>query len=65
MVCNNHHLTLTDLPALLTVPSDLPGVTPTKESSIPLLFIDTAGCDLTELDTPSEESKGNEGCDYC
>ena len=40
---------------------DLDGVTETGETSVPLLFIDTAGCDLRELDTPDEESKGNEG----
>lgn len=33
----------------------------TRETSIPLVFIDTAGCDLRELETPDEESKGNEG----
>ena len=33
----------------------------TRETSVPLLFIDTAGCDLWELETPDEESKGNEG----
>ena len=27
----------------------------------PLLFIDTTGLDLSELVTPDEESKGNEG----
>lgn len=27
----------------------------------PLLFIDTSGCDLPELDLPDEQSKGNEG----
>lgn len=31
------------------------------ESSLPLLMIDTAGCDLPEMDTPEEVSKGNEG----
>ena len=41
--------------------SDLPGVAGTRETSVPLVFIDTAGCDLNELDTPDEESKGNEG----
>ena len=40
---------------------DLPTVTITTATTIPLLFIDTAGCGLYELDTPSEESKGNEG----
>lgn len=27
----------------------------------PLLLIDTAGCDLQELDLPDEQSRGNEG----
>ena len=30
-------------------------------TSIPLLFLDTAGLDIAELVTPDEESKGNEG----
>ena len=33
----------------------------TKETSVPLLLIDTAGCGLEELETTDEESKGNEG----
>ena len=41
--------------------SDLPGVMVTPLTSVPLVFIDTAGCDMCELDTPDEESKGNEG----
>ena len=41
--------------------SDLPGITKTLVTTTPLLFIDTAGCNLTELDTPDDESKGNEG----
>ena len=41
--------------------SDLPGVEVTSLTRVPLVFLDTAGCDMTELDTPSEESKGNEG----
>ncbi|XP_033743821.1 DNA-binding protein SMUBP-2-like [Pecten maximus] len=32
-----------------------------EEASLPLLLIDTAGCDLPEMDTPEEISKGNEG----
>ena len=34
-------------------------------TDIPLLFIDTAGLDLTELPTSDEESKGNEGKELC
>lgn len=41
--------------------SDLPGVMVTPLTNVPLIFIDTAGCNMTELDTPEEESKGNEG----
>ncbi|XP_056657155.1 DNA-binding protein SMUBP-2 [Monodelphis domestica] len=40
---------------------DLPGVTPTEETSIPLLLIDTAGCGLFELEEEDEQSKGNPG----
>ncbi|NXP15018.1 SMBP2 protein, partial [Thinocorus orbignyianus] len=40
---------------------DLPGVTSTDETSIPLLLIDTAGCGLSELDVEDEQSKGNPG----
>ncbi|KAK3594546.1 hypothetical protein CHS0354_023602 [Potamilus streckersoni] len=40
---------------------DLPSVTECEETSIPLMFIDTAGCELRELDLPEEISKGNEG----
>ena len=36
-------------------------MTECRETSVPLVFIDTAGCDLHELDTTDEESKGNEG----
>lgn len=32
-----------------------------EDTSIPLLLIDTAGCDLNELDLAEEVSKGNEG----
>lgn len=40
---------------------DLPNVTDTEDTSIALLLIDTAGCNLNELDVASHESKGNEG----
>lgn len=32
-----------------------------KETSVPLVFIDTAGCGLHELETEDGDSKGNEG----
>ncbi len=37
------------------------GVSSTCDTDIPLVFIDTAGLGVNELDTPDEESKGNEG----
>ncbi|NXQ89590.1 SMBP2 protein, partial [Nyctibius grandis] len=40
---------------------DLPGVTSTEETTIPLLLIDTAGCGLFELEVEDEQSKGNPG----
>ncbi|NXM24753.1 SMBP2 protein, partial [Oxyruncus cristatus] len=40
---------------------DLPGVSSTEETSVPLLLIDTAGCGLFELDEEDEQSKGNPG----
>ncbi|XP_074086984.1 DNA-binding protein SMUBP-2 isoform X2 [Macrotis lagotis] len=40
---------------------DLPGVTPTEETCLPLLLIDTAGCGLLELQDEDEQSKGNPG----
>ncbi|NXI69618.1 SMBP2 protein, partial [Anseranas semipalmata] len=40
---------------------DLPGVTSTEETTIPLLLIDTAGCGLLELEVEDEQSKGNPG----
>ncbi|XP_069821859.1 DNA-binding protein SMUBP-2 isoform X2 [Dendropsophus ebraccatus] len=40
---------------------DLPGVTTTDETSIPLLLIDTAHCGLFEIDIEDEQSKGNPG----
>ena len=45
--------------------SDLPGVMMTPLTSIPLIFVDTAGCNMNELDTTDEESKGNEGVCVC
>lgn len=45
--------------------SDLAGVELTPLTSIPLIFIDTAGCDMAELDTTDEESKGNESWWCC
>lgn len=32
-----------------------------KETTAPLVFIDTAGCGLYEIETGDGESKGNEG----
>ena len=40
---------------------DLPGVKPTEETALPLLLIDTAGCDVYEMQVEEEVSKGNEG----
>ncbi|NXM68862.1 SMBP2 protein, partial [Serilophus lunatus] len=40
---------------------DLPGVSSTEETTIPLLLIDTAGCGLFELEEEDEQSKGNPG----
>ena len=40
---------------------DLPNVVDTEDTCIPLLLIDTAGCNLSELDVACNESKGNEG----
>ncbi|XP_075529454.1 DNA-binding protein SMUBP-2-like isoform X4 [Dermacentor variabilis] len=40
---------------------DLPGVEDNDDTALPLLLIDTAGCGMIELDTPDDESKGNEG----
>ncbi|XP_028399828.1 DNA-binding protein SMUBP-2-like [Dendronephthya gigantea] len=39
----------------------IPEVNDTELTSLPLLMIDTAGCDLYELRSQDEESKGNEG----
>ena len=40
--------------------SDLHEVVSDENTSVPLLFIDTAGCCMYELKQESEESKGNE-----
>ena len=40
---------------------DLPGVRETEDTSLALLLIDTAGCDVSELDLEEEVSRGNEG----
>ena len=41
--------------------SNLTGVASTADTESPLVFIDTAGLGLEELDVPDEESRGNEG----
>ncbi|XP_035219941.1 DNA-binding protein SMUBP-2-like isoform X2 [Stegodyphus dumicola] len=41
--------------------SHLPGIESNDDTTVPLLLIDTAGCDLYELEAENEESKGNEG----
>ena len=43
---------------------DIENVEEEEETSEPLLLIDTAGCQLFELDVPEEISKGNEGLFY-
>lgn len=40
---------------------DLPGVQETDVTSLPLLLIDTTGCDVREKEVEDEVSKGNEG----
>ncbi|XP_061165035.1 DNA-binding protein SMUBP-2-like [Saccostrea echinata] len=40
---------------------DIESVEESEETAEPLLLIDTAGCQLYELDVPEEISKGNEG----
>ena len=40
---------------------DVPGVEETEVTAIPVLLIDTSGCDLQELTLCGEVSKGNEG----
>lgn len=44
---------------------DLTGVTETDDTRTALLLIDTAGCNLSELDVADNESKGNEGKILC
>lgn len=39
----------------------MPGVSKCDITDAPLLFVDTAGLHVSELVTPDEESKGNEG----
>ena len=41
--------------------SDLPGVLLSDDTQVPLLFVDTVGTGLRELETGEEDSKGNEG----
>ncbi len=38
----------------------LPGVEANENTSLPLLFVDTAGCFMYELPHEADESKGNE-----
>ena len=40
---------------------DLPGVEDTEDTSLPVLLIDTAGCDVHENEAEDEVSKGNDG----
>lgn len=40
---------------------DLPNVKDNENTSIPLVLIDTTGCDMYEMATPDEISKANEG----
>jgi len=40
---------------------DLSGVSDTEETHTALMLIDTAGCNLNELEVADNESKGNEG----
>ena len=40
---------------------DLAGVQETDETSLPLLLVDTTGCDVMEMEVEDEVSKGNEG----
>ncbi|XP_052552137.1 DNA-binding protein SMUBP-2 isoform X2 [Tympanuchus pallidicinctus] len=49
------------LPPTIISHKDLPGVTCTEETTIPLLLIDTVGCGLWELEVEDEQSKGNPG----
>uniref|UniRef100_A0A6I8PYP3 Immunoglobulin mu DNA binding protein 2 n=1 Tax=Xenopus tropicalis TaxID=8364 RepID=A0A6I8PYP3_XENTR len=49
------------LPPTIISHKDLPGVSVTEETSIPLLLIDTAHCGLFEMEVEDEQSKGNPG----
>ncbi|XP_059090373.1 DNA-binding protein SMUBP-2-like [Tigriopus californicus] len=40
---------------------DLPNVKDNENTSVPLVLIDTTGCDMYEMATPDEISKANEG----
>ncbi|XP_019632697.1 PREDICTED: DNA-binding protein SMUBP-2-like [Branchiostoma belcheri] len=40
---------------------DLAPVEENEDTSLPLLLLDTTGCDLWEMDVPSDQSKGNKG----
>ena len=40
--------------------SQLPGVISDENTSVPLVFFDTAGCCMYEMKKETEESKGNE-----
>ena len=40
---------------------DLAGIQNNEDTSISMLLVDTAGCDLVELNLPDEVSKANEG----
>lgn len=59
--CFCKEFTSTELYAVIDFSSDFPHCDDSPYTSIPLLFIDTTGCDLHELETGDSESKGNEG----
>ncbi|XP_066268231.1 DNA-binding protein SMUBP-2-like [Branchiostoma lanceolatum] len=40
---------------------DLPAVEENEDTALPLLLVDTTGCDLWEMDVPADQSKGNKG----
>ncbi|XP_078584897.1 DNA-binding protein SMUBP-2-like isoform X2 [Branchiostoma floridae x Branchiostoma japonicum] len=40
---------------------DLAPVEENEDTALPLLLVDTTGCDLWEMDVPSDQSKGNKG----
>ena len=44
--------------------SDIKGVDSTDITKLPLMFIDTAGCNFAELNLPNEMSKGNESKNF-